>query len=89
MPLIYFHARYHFDINVFKYWISAALKLVSKLTMIGSDNDLSSGRGQGTNVGIILIGPLGKKNFREIFIEIRIFSFKKMHLKHFVSALMC
>ena len=33
-----------------------------------------------TNVGILLIGPLGL-NFSEILIEIHIFSFKKMHLK--------
>ena len=33
-----------------------------------------------TNAGILLIGPLGT-NFSEIFIEIHIFSFKKMHLK--------
>ena len=32
------------------------------------------------NVGLLLIGPLGT-NFSEIFIEILIFSFKKMHLK--------
>ena len=33
-----------------------------------------------TNAGVLLIGPLGT-NFSEIFIEIYIFSFKKMHLK--------
>ena len=53
------------------------------LTNIGSDNDLSPGRRQAiiwTNVGILLIGPLGT-NFSEILITIHTFSFKKMHLK--------
>ena len=56
---------------------------VSKLTTIGSDNDLSHGRRQAIiwpNAGILLIGPLGT-NFSEILIEIWTFSFKKMHLK--------
>ena len=56
---------------------------VNKLTIIGSDNGLSPGRRQAiiwTNAGILLIGPLGT-NFREILIEILIFSFKKMRLK--------
>ena len=56
---------------------------VSKQTIIGSDNGLSPGRRQAiiwTNAGILLIGTLGK-NFSEILIEIRIFSFKKMGLK--------
>ena len=33
-----------------------------------------------TNAGMLLIGPL-QTNFSEIFIEIHIFSFKKVHLK--------
>ena len=56
---------------------------VVKLTIIGSDNGLSPGRRQAiiwTNVGILLIGPLGK-NFDEILIGIQTFSFKKTHLK--------
>ena len=56
---------------------------VSKLTIIGSDNGLSPGRRQAiiwTNDEILLIEPLGTK-FSEILIEIRTFSFKKMHLK--------
>ena len=56
---------------------------VSKLTSIGSDNDLLPGQRQAiiwTNAGILLIGPLGT-NFSENLIEIHIFSFKKMHLK--------
>ena len=56
---------------------------VGKLTIIGSDNGLSPERRQAiiwTNVGILLIGPLGT-NFSEILIGIQTFSFKKMHLK--------
>ena len=56
---------------------------VSKLTNIGSDNGLSSFRRQAiiwNNAGMLFIGPLGT-NFSEILIEIRTFSFKKMHLK--------
>ena len=55
---------------------------VSKQTIIGSDNGLSPGQRQAiiwTNAGMLLIGTLGT-NFREILIEIRIFSFKKMGL---------
>ena len=54
---------------------------VNKLTIIGSDTDLSSGRRQAiiwTNAGILLIGPL-ETNFSDISIEIHIFPFKKMH----------
>ena len=57
---------------------------VSKLTIIGSDNGLSSGRRQAiiwTNAEILLIGPLVGTNFSEILMEIHTFSFKKMHLK--------
>ena len=56
---------------------------VTQLTIIGSDNGLTPGRRQAiiwTNVGMLLIGPLGT-NFSEILIEIIIFSFKKMRLK--------
>ena len=56
---------------------------INKLTIIGSDNDLSPDRRQAiiwTNAGILLIGPLGT-NFSEILMEILTFSFKKMHLK--------
>ena len=56
---------------------------VGNLTIIGSDNGLSPGRRQAitwTNVGILLIGPLGT-NFSEMLIEIFTFSFKKIHLK--------
>ena len=56
---------------------------INKLTIIGLDNGSLTGRHQAiicTNVGILLIGPLGT-NFSEILIKIHIFSFKKMHLK--------
>ena len=58
-------------------------KCVSKQTIIGSDNGLSSDRRQAiiwANDGILLIINLGK-NLSEILIEIYTFSFKKMHLK--------
>ena len=56
---------------------------VGKLTIIGSDNGLSPERHQAiiwTNVGILLIGPLGR-NFSEILIEIQTSSLKKIRLK--------
>ena len=52
---------------------------VSEIINIGSDNGLSPGRRQAiiwTNVGILLIGPLGA-NFIEIVTGIQIFSLKK------------
>ena len=71
---------------------------VSNLTIIGSDNGLSPGRRQAiiwTNVGILLIGPLGT-NLSDIWIGIQTFSVKKIHLKMssgkcrpFFSASMC
>ena len=56
---------------------------VDNLTNIGSDNGLSPGRRQAiiwTNVGILLIEPLGT-NFSEFWNVIHIFSLKKMHLQ--------
>ena len=56
---------------------------VTNLTIIGSDDGLAPGRCLAitwTNVGILLIWPLGT-NFSEIFIEIQTISFKKIHLK--------
>ena len=56
---------------------------VSNPTIIGPDNGLSPIRRQaiiGTNAGILLIRPLGT-NFSEMWIEIHIFSFRKMHSK--------
>ena len=58
-------------------------KCVSKLTNIGSDIGLASGRRQtiiATNADWLLIRILGA-NFSEILIEIHKFSFKKMYLK--------
>ena len=80
------------------HWGRATHIYVGNLTIISSDNGLSPGRRQAiiwTNVGILLIGPIGT-NFSEILIEIYTFSSKKMHLKmssgpsgHLVSASMC
>ena len=56
---------------------------IGKLTIIGSNKDLSPGQHQaimGTNVRILLTEPLGI-NFSEILVRIQTFSFKKMHLK--------
>ena len=56
---------------------------LGNLTIIGSDNGLSPGRRQAitwTNVGILLMGPLGT-NFSEMLIEIHTSSFNKIHLK--------
>ena len=56
---------------------------VGNLTIIGSDNGLSPGRRQAitwTNVGILLIGPLGT-NFSQMLIKIHTFSFKKTNLR--------
>ena len=67
----------------FTHWGWVTHICVGNLTIIGSDNGLSPGRRQAitwTNVGILLIGPLGK-NFIEMFIEIHTFSLKKIHLK--------
>ena len=68
---------------VLTHWGRVTHICVSKLTIISSDNDLSPNRRQAiiwTNAGILLIGPLGT-NFGEIWIEIQIFSFRKMHWK--------
>ena len=56
---------------------------VGKLFIIGADNGLSPDRRQAitwTNVGKLLIGPLGT-NFSEMLIEIHTFLFKKIYLK--------
>ena len=56
---------------------------VNKLTIIGSDNDLSPDRRQAiiwTNTGILLIRTLGT-DFSDILSTIHTFSFKKMNLK--------
>ena len=65
------------------HWGRATHICVGKLTIIGSDNDLSPGRRQAiiwTNAGILLIEPLWT-NFSESLIGIQIFSFTKMRMK--------
>ena len=65
------------------HWDQVMNICVSKQTIIVSDNGLSPGGCLaiiGTNAGILSIGALGT-NCSEMFIEIYIFSFKKMHLK--------
>ena len=69
--------------SILTHWGRETYICVGKLAIIGSDNGLSPERRQAiiwTNAGILLIGPFGT-NFSEILIEIRTFSFKKMHLK--------
>ena len=73
----------HIFVSQLTHWDRVTHICVSKLTIIDSDNGLSPGRRQAiiwTNVGILLIGPLGT-NFSEMLIEIHTFSFKKIHLK--------
>ena len=68
---------------IITHWGRVTHICVGKLTTIDSDIGLSPGRRQAiiwTNVGMLLIGPLGT-NFSEILIGIQIFSFKKIHLK--------
>ena len=69
--------------DVLTHWGRVKHICVSNLTIIGSDNGLSPGRRQAitwTNVGILLIGPLGT-HFSEMLIKINTFSFKKILLK--------
>ena len=57
--------------------------IISKLTIIGSDNGLTPGWCQDiiwTNAATLLIGPL-ETNFTGILIQIITFSFSKMHFK--------
>ena len=73
----------HLDGGTFTHWGRVTHICVGNLTTISSDNGLLPGRRQAitwTNVGILLIGPLGT-NFSEILIGIQTFSFTKMHLK--------
>ena len=62
------------------HWGRVTHTCVGKLTIIGSDNDLSPEGRQAiiwTNAAILLIGPLGT-NFSEILIEIQTFTLKKI-----------
>ena len=78
------------------HWGQMMHKCVSKLTIIGSDNDLLPGWCQAiiwSNARILWIRNLGT-NFSEILSKIHTFSIKKMQLKmgnggKFVSASMC
>ena len=70
-------------ILILTHWGRVTHICVGKQTIIGSDNGLSPGRRQAiiwTNAAILLIGTL-ETNFREILIEIQIFSYKTMGLK--------
>ena len=81
--LVQRHISASLSLNELIHWGRVTHKCVGTNTNIGSDNGLSPGRRQAiiwTNVGILLIGPLGTK-FSEILIKIIIFSFKKMRLK--------
>ena len=69
--------------NTITHWGRLTHIYVSNLTITASDNGVSPGRRQDiiwTNVGILLIGPLGT-NFSEILIDINTSSFNKMPLK--------
>ena len=70
-------------IEILTHWGRVTHICVGKSTIIGSDNGLSPDRRQAiiwTNVGILLIRPLGTY-FSEILTGIQTFSFNKMHLK--------
>ena len=67
--------RVTFAMTVLTHWGRVTHICVGKLTNIDSDNGLSPEQRQAiiwTNVGILLIGPLGT-NFSEIVIEIQTF----------------
>ena len=71
------------EIGSLTHWDRVTHICVGNLTIIDSDNGLSPGRRQAitwTNVGILLIGPLGR-NFNEMLIKIHTFSYKKIHSK--------
>ena len=77
-PLCSYDAR-----PVLTHWGRLTHICISKLTIIGSDNDLSSGRRQViilTNAGLLSIGTF-RTNFSEILSEICAFSLNKLHLK--------
>ena len=85
------------QVYVLTHWGRVMHRCVGNLTIIGSDNGLSPGCRQAiiwTNVGILLIGPIGA-NASEMLIEFHTISRKsiwKCRLEnggHFVSASMC
>ena len=82
-PTLSYCRKFNSRILVLTHWGRVTHICVGNLTIIGSDNGLSPGRRQAitwTNVGILLIGPLGT-NLSEMLIEIHTFSFNKIHLK--------
>ena len=80
------HASIHIAItkgNCLTHWRRVTHKCIGNLTINYSENGLAPTRHQAiisTNAWILVIGTFGT-NFSEIFIKIRIFTFKKMHLK--------
>ena len=73
------------------HWGRVTRICVSKLTIIDSDNGLSPEQHQtiiGTNVGILLIWPLGI-NFSEILIRVHTSSFMKMSSAKILSRPQC
>ena len=69
------------------HWGRAMYICISKMIIIGSDNGLLPGRRQAiiwTNAGIFFIWPLGTI-FSEIWIQINIFSWKKLLFKMFAN----
>ena len=72
-----FHTR-----NIHAHWDQVTHICTGHLTIIGSDKSSSPGRHQAiiwTNVGIMLIAPLGN-NSNDIRFDIHIFPFKEFHL---------
>ena len=70
------------NFNSLTHWSQVTHMCVSKLTIIGSDNNLSQGRHWviiWTNAVILLIWSL-RTNFSEILVEIHVFSLKKNRL---------
>ena len=81
--LILCAASWNFHCSFLIHWGRMTHICVSKIIIIGSDNGLSPSRRQAiiwTNTGKLLILTLGT-NFSEIVSKIRVFSFRKMHLK--------
>ena len=75
-----------FNLNVLPHWGRVAHLCISKITIIGSDNGLSSAWLQAiiwTIAGILSIRTLGT-NVSEILCEIHTFSFKKKAFENFV-----
>ena len=72
-----------FTLSALAHWDRVTHICANRLTIIGSDNDLSSGRGQSiiwTNNWISIIRTI-ETNYNEIVSEIRAFSFKKIYMK--------